>query len=568
MSLKHRLGAAAVAAASAVLIAGILPASVAASGDLTPPTGTMTYWTIDDATQLAELRFNYADPESGLAQIEVSCDDSASIAVPYATKVFWPMHDVSGGCTSAYGWHTLVTTVINGDGLRSAARGAQVNVSPTLAIELVGPAVTGQPVTIKPILPADFVLSAEGGCEWEFRWGDDRSLLRNEFDETFGALGFDSPQVGGSCSPWTFTLPWVPYRQYEVNVTVYTLHPDLKSIAYGPSITQRFTAAVGTTERRILASNLPVAQVLPSTYTPIVGSPVTYTRYLIGGATACCSSEWNAWEGTGDHPIAWHQSGGSTFTLTTYVAGNVTVGWQRFSSDGRLFYAAFDPPVRYRDYWAPVATAPRQRIRVMATGSSIPILIDWGGSDRGWGIKSFQLQRSMNGGTWKGVALPSATSKSIGVVGAPGSSLRFRVRAVDKAGHIGAWAYGPTFRVYRISDASTAIRYSSGWAAKADPGAFSDVVHATAGAGRAAAWRFSGRDVAWIASRGPADGKAKVYIDGAYVATVDLYAATGQTRRIVFARHWTAAGTHTIRIVNAATSGRPWINDDGFELLR
>jgi hypothetical protein len=79
---------------------------------------------------------------------------------------------------------------------------------------------------------------------------------------------------------------------------------------------------------------------------------------------------------------------------------------------------------------------------------------------------------------------------------------------------------------------------------------------------------FTARDIAWIAERGPGHGMAKVYIDGSYVSTIDLDATTDQARRVVFARHYSSVGTHTIRVVGLATIGRPVVDVDGFLYLR
>ncbi|HEX2756060.1 MAG TPA: hypothetical protein VHM48_11380 [Candidatus Limnocylindrales bacterium] len=553
-------------ASAAILLAGVLPTSVAAAGDLTPPTGSVEYWTIDADTQLAEFRFHYTDPESGLDHITVVCDGSAPITIPYSATVLWAIHDGTGGCTTAYGDHDVWIEVFNGDGLGAPGTGFTVTNGPSLHLT-VSTAVTGHPITITPVFPSDFTVPAGDGCRWEFRWGTNRALDQGFADETFGGLLFDVRASDGGCGPWTFTLPWVPYRQFDVRVDVFHQDPD-GGFVEGPGAQHRFTAAADGTDRRVLTSNLPIAQVLPSTYTPIVGTPVTYTRYLVGGATVCCNANWVARLGNGENPIVWTQNGGSTFTFTPSATGNLLVSWAREGSTGLVLSGYYDPPVRYRDTTAPVATAPRERIRPMAASETVPIAIEWGGTDRGWGIASFQLQRSLNGGGWISVTLPSVTATSVGINGVVGTTLRFRVRAKDKAGNVGSWVYGSTFRVSRVSDASTTIRYSTGWTATARPGAYGGMLHATAGAGAAMSYTFFGRDVAWIASRGPDYGRAKIYLDGAYIGSIDLFATSPEARRIVFARHWTSVGTHTLRIVNVATSGRPWIDVDGFAVLR
>jgi hypothetical protein len=541
-------------AGAALLLAAMLPPAVGAAGDLTPPTGSMEYWAMDNTTQLAELRFAFSDPESGLDHIEFMCDGGPDYIVPYATTVFLPMHDGTAGCSTTYGIHEVLAWVVNGDGLKSAQQYAPVENGPTVHLTVSASPTTGHLVTVTPVWSSDYTVPAGTVCRWEFRWGTTTALDQTYSGETFGGMTFDVPVESGGCGPWTFTLPWVPYRQYDVRMN---------------SVSARFIAAVDSTDRRILSSNLPIAQVLPSTYTPIVGEPITYTRYLIGGASGCCNPQWSARLGDGENPKVWSQSGGSTFTFTPTTTGDVFVEWNRVAAGDLLLDAYYDPPVRYRDTTAPVTTAPRERIRALPAGTTIPLLIDWSGSDKGWGIASYTLQRSLNGGTWTTVALSSSTARSVGYPGTPGTTLRFRVRAKDKAGNVGGWTYGPTFKVLRGSDAPTTnLRYTSSWSTVADAGAFGGVVHQTTTAGGATSYKVYGRDVAWVASRGPDHGKAKVWIDGAYIGSIDLYAATAQARQIVFAWHWTSLGTHLIRIENVATAGRPIIDCDGYAVLR
>ena len=59
---------------------------------------------------------------------------------------------------------------------------------------------------------------------------------------------------------------------------------------------------------------------------------------------------------------------------------------------------------------------------------------------------------------------------------------------------------------------------------------------------------------------GPTRGKARVYIDGKAVATVDLRRSTFQARKILFSRAL-AAGPHTFKIV-VTSSGRPVAIDE------
>jgi hypothetical protein len=80
--------------------------------------------------------------------------------------------------------------------------------------------------------------------------------------------------------------------------------------------------------------------------------------------------------------------------------------------------------------------------------------------------------------------------------------------------------------------------------------------------GARATLAFEGRSVSWMATRGPKRGKARVFVDGVRVATVDLYASSNQYRRVVFSKSWTEAGSHTIEIRVLGTSGRPRVDVD------
>ncbi|MEX1173603.1 MAG: fibronectin type III domain-containing protein [Chloroflexota bacterium] len=532
--------------------------------DLTPPSGTVKMYDYDAAGVTFDV---VASTASDVAGVVFACEDQAVPAVrAYATRITVPYGPGGLDCGGAFGEVTFHV------GLKDAAGNVslsdvQIFRDPTLTLTTSASAATGHPFTITPNQPGDYLLPSNGGCRWEFRWGDDASLDDQNFNETFGSLLFDIPARSGRCQPWTFTLPWVPVRQYEINVSLYIRQSDGGMLLFG-GVRQRFNASVDSTERRITSSSLPIAQVLPSTYTPIVGSPVTYTRYLIGGASGSGNPVWVAHLGTGEDPIVWEKwTTSSTFTITPPKPGRLLVQWYREQSS-LLLGAMYDPPVRYKDTTDPNTTAPIQRFASGGAGPTVPVSITWSGTDKGWGIKGYRLERSVNGGAWTKVTLPSITTKTIIQQLTNGKSYRFRVRATDKAGNVGSWDYGPTFKPRRVSDGNTAVRYSSGWKTVADPTAFGAVVHEATAEGRAVRFTFTGRDIAWLAERGPGFGKAKVYVDGVYIKTVDTGHDLNLPRRLVFRKHWSYVGTHTIRIVVSGTSGRPTISLDGFAILR
>jgi hypothetical protein len=547
-------------------LAAIVAAAAIALGTAAPAAATLpTTPTVDHdkdpyAREMTLIFYAIPNPD-GNRTVWITCDGGTTTSerYPFASRILVSL-DLPG--CEGYGLKEVDVQVEEADGTPVFFGHVSPGISARMTIGMPLPAITGHAFTFAPAYPADYRLPAGSVCRYEFRWGDDASLLRNEHNETFGALGFDANAVDGNCPRWTFTLPWVPYRQFELHLSVGVIEGNESS--WGDSYHVMFDAAQDGTERRIGTSNLPIAQVLPSTYTPIVGQPVTYTRYLIGGASAGSSSTWNAWQGADPDLNHWHQSGGATFTIRPWEPGDVTVGWQRGGE--RLFYAMYDPPVRYPDRTRPATTPPIARLHVGQVGATVPIVLSWTGSDRGWGVRSFQLERSLDGGAWKRILTAKVKSSVQAVV--PGHAYRYRVRAVDKAGNVGYWDYGPTFRPSVSEDTSASVTYAGTWALADDAAARRGSLREAVDPGSSATYRFTGRDVTWLAESGPGHGRATVFVDGTLAATVDLNGTVDTPARIVFRRHWAARGTHVVRIVVEATAGRPIVGVDGFAILR
>ncbi len=538
-------------------MAALLPAQASA----TIGVGATVGMDKDPYARTGNLVFEGVTDPGGTYAVTLSCDSLAHETAPVAFANPLAVSLDIPGC-QGYGAFDLVVTVRDGV-TQVFQHGASTSIAPQLTLSMPDPAITGHMFTINPQWPVDYTPPAFDGCRWEFRWGDNRALNLNDANETFGSMLFDVPTVGGACPTWTFDLPWVPYRQYEATVSLFTLAGG--GHAFGGTAMERFTATVDGVGRRITTSTLPIAQVLPNTYTPIVGSPITYTRYLVGGATAGVSI-WDARLGGGDNPPHWTKGGASsTFTVTPWSTGNLVVGWTRTQGDF-LLGANYDPPVRYRDWLKPNTTAPVQRIGTGAVSGDVPVALTWTAADRGWGLDRYQLDKRVDGGAWTRVA--NTKSKSCTVVLPQGHAYRFRIRAIDKAGNVGAWDEGVTFRPGIRADASSSIVYARAWVVTPDVTALGGSLHETDVAGASATLTFVGRDVAWLAERGPTHGKAKIYIDGVYAATVDLNAVGDSARAIVFRRHWVFAGTHRLRVVALGTVGRPTVDVDGFIILR
>jgi hypothetical protein len=197
----------------------------------------------------------------------------------------------------------------------------------------------------------------------------------------------------------------------------------------------------------------------------------------------------------------------------------------------------------------------------------VPVLVDWGLVSSDDGLRGYQLQARVDDGAWGSIGLPSATSSYARRTVPAGATVRYRVRAIDRAGTVGDWVTSAEVRATAVSDSSSAIRWSGSWILASHSSYLGGRVHSTSAAGATATITFTGSAIAWAGPVGPTRGKARVYLDGELVATVDLYRSSFAARDLVFARN-VSPGTHTLKIQALGTSGRPTVAVDALYVLR
>lgn len=92
------------------------------------------------------------------------------------------------------------------------------------------------------------------------------------------------------------------------------------------------------------------------------------------------------------------------------------------------------------------------------------------------------------------------------------------------------------------------------------PNSYNSDEHYTNVAGNYAQYTFKGTEVKWIGTTGNNRGKADVYIDGVYDATVDMYDTVYNYQKVLYYKRGLSENQHTIRIVvrndkNASSGG-------------
>lgn len=217
------------------------------------------------------------------------------------------------------------------------------------------------------------------------------------------------------------------------------------------------------------------------------------------------------------------------------------------------------------DTVAPTATAPGKVFAGGATvnGGLAPVKLSWTGSDATSGIARYEAALKTDAGAYSTLST-SLTSATLTRGLAPGHTYRLRVRPVDKAGRVGAWVEGASFRVSSFQEGSGSIVRTGTWSLASSSSYWGGAERRASGAGASARITFTGRAFAWVGTVSPSSGSAKVYVNGALVKTVSLYNASTAYRRVVVQLSWATSASRTVRIVVSGTAGHPRVSVDAF----
>jgi hypothetical protein len=441
----------------------------------------------------------------------------------------------------------------------------------TMRFEFPRKAVSGQLFTIRPVFPPGYVKPAGLYCEWMLHWGDQEALYVQP-NETFGELLFDRAASHGGCGDWTFTLPATPVPHFQIMFQAGTKDDmpagwmGLSEGIYTSPNTRimEFDAEVGTTDRHIHESSIPILYLLPDTTVSQAGDSVTYRLYASGGQAVPNSGMFWAYPINCYINPQWSQTGGASWTYRPSCSGPWVTGWTG-TYKGDYMRSQYDPIVDGR---APTVKAPVTMLRPGAFGTLVPAKVVWSATDSGSGVYQYQLQRSLNGGTWKALALPYLKTTSLDVALGTTGTYQYRVRARDRTGNWSGWVVGAKVKPALFQETYAGITYSGTWTTEAGSAWSGGAARTTDGPSASATFRFNGRAVSWAARTGPGRGFAEVRVDGVLMATIDLEAATEGARQAVYARSWTSIGIHTISVKVLGTVDRPRGDVDGFWILR
>ena len=201
-------------------------------------------------------------------------------------------------------------------------------------------------------------------------------------------------------------------------------------------------------------------------------------------------------------------------------------------------------------------------------GTTIPVRISWGpATDVGGGVTGYLVARSVDGGPYDApTVLVNGTSTVRALL--VGHTYRFKVTAVDAVDNQGPPTTGPIFRPTLYQQTSGTV-YGGTWGTVSGASYSGGSARYASVAGKSATFTAtSARSIGIIVPKGSTRGSFKVYVDGAYKATVSEYNAATQYRQLVYQYAWSTPGTHKVKILVVGTAGHPRVDIDAFVVLR
>jgi CubicO group peptidase (beta-lactamase class C family) len=229
-------------------------------------------------------------------------------------------------------------------------------------------------------------------------------------------------------------------------------------------------------------------------------------------------------------------------------------------------------PTNEVDSVAPATVAPTATVKdgTVPTTSAVSTLVSWSATDAQSGVDHYEVQKSVDSAAFVAQPLffPQQPSNAFNL--AYGHSYRYRVRAVDRAGNVSAWATGQPITPKLVDDGSTTITYSTGWTKTAPGSALGSTLHYAKAGGATAKLTFTGRGVTLVSTRRSNGGRVKIAIDGVTQKTIDLYSASTKAATAVFSSGALTNASHTIKLTvqataNPASTGTR-VDVDGFVL--
>jgi hypothetical protein len=204
----------------------------------------------------------------------------------------------------------------------------------------------------------------------------------------------------------------------------------------------------------------------------------------------------------------------------------------------------------------PMVTSLNRRFALGSVVKTAPVTINWTASDAPSGIAyiwtNIGAQASL---------LPATATSATGRV-TIGTLEQVSVMVNDKAANYGyrdAWT-----KVLAKQGTSSGLTYTKTWRTSVSSHYLGGSTRYSSTAGAKFSYTTTARAVAFVSTKAKTRGKAKIYVDGKYVALVDLKSTTTLYHQIVWQMSWPTATSHKVTVIVVGTSGRPRVDADAF----
>jgi beta-glucanase (GH16 family) len=198
-----------------------------------------------------------------------------------------------------------------------------------------------------------------------------------------------------------------------------------------------------------------------------------------------------------------------------------------------------------------------------AASTDAAVRVTWATSAGSTAVCQQQVtRRNPSGATSPLKASATATSLSDRLPAA--GSVSYSVAAVGCNGLSSGAVPGPAYRYAVTQQNASGVTYSGTWSTSSSSVFSGGSVAETRTAGAAVSFPVSNASAAALVVRsGPKQSSFKVYVDGTLVGTVRATASTVQNRLVAFTTSWATPGSHTIKVVNnASSSATPLLDVD------
>ena len=502
--------------------------------DTTGPTGTVVIADGAGETSATSVTLSLTEDDgagSGTAAVLVSnsADFTGATPIPYAASIPWTLATGDGTKTV----HVKFVDALGNVSAIAVTDSITLDTTPPTAgtVLLDG----GDPVTNS--LTVTLATSGAGG---------DATAARAS--NAAGMTGATTVPVSGSTS-------WSLAAGPDGPRTVYVQWADALGNWSAPAtdnITLDLQAPAGT----VVINGGAVGTNTTGVTLTFPGTHEDVEEVRVGSASDLAGSSYQAW--TPGTPLSWALSSGGDGVRTVYA---------QFRDVGGLESPIVSDTI-ILDTVSPTAPgAPVHKLSGTASKKSIPVRLTWAaGSDAQSGVQGYIVQRSINGGAYSTIGSPTAPSLHVAL--AKATTYRFRIATVDHAGNLSSFVRGPSFKTARYSEASSTVRYAGKWSTASSSTYIGGKAHVAKVRRASATFTFTGKQVAWVSRSGSSSGKARVYVNGKYVKTINLHASTTTNRKLAFTQAWSKSATRTVRIVVRGTAGHPRVTVDGFLVLR